>query len=41
MENEGVRPPDRARLAQRVLSKMTIYRLAAGVEAVEDEEEQS
>jgi hypothetical protein len=41
MENEAVGRPDRARLTQRVLSKMTIYRLAAGVDAVEDEEEQS
>ena len=41
MENEAAGRPDRARLTQRVLSKMTIYRLAAGVKAVEDEEEQS
>ena len=41
MENEAAGRPDRARLTQRVFSKMTIYRLAAGVDAVEDEEGQS
>jgi hypothetical protein len=41
MENEAADRPDRARLTQRVLSKMTIYRLAAGVDAMEDEKEQS
>jgi hypothetical protein len=41
MENEAAGRPDRARLTQRVLSKMTIYRLAAGVDAVDDDEEQS
>lgn len=40
MESEAAGRPDRARLAQRVLSKMTIYRLAAGTDAVEDQEEQ-
>lgn len=39
MENEAAGRPDRARLTQRVHSKMTIYRLAAGVDAVEDEDE--
>ena len=29
MENEAAGRPDRARLTQRVFSKMTIYRLAA------------
>jgi hypothetical protein len=41
MENEAAGRPDRARLTQRVLSKMTVYRLAAGVDAIDDEEEQS
>jgi hypothetical protein len=41
MESEAAGRPDRARLAQRVLSKMTIYRLAAGADAVQDAEEQS
>jgi len=38
MENEAAGRPDRAGLTQRVLSKMTIYRLAAGVDAVEEEQ---
>jgi hypothetical protein len=41
MENEAAGRPDRARVTHRVLSKMTIYRLAAGVDAVENEEERS
>jgi hypothetical protein len=37
LQYETVGRPDRARVAQRALSKLVLYRVAAGVDALDDE----